>query len=224
MINEKGHRSSLKPHFDRWLTETEFVDTLIIRCAYLSIDCSDLEVANVPYAIERFLDVAQTQFTLQQLTADLGEAATYTVAIAANYFRICSCGRVFTWVAHDCAVQLLPRPWTHNNRCTLCLAEVIGIQAQDDHFRNHTNNCKLLAGRTNLRLLNLPTVPGPDFYLAKRNATKPGHSDWVLYGHSIQFIVMIREQWMLENNRIPPDLFISKSTVNKRRILSKILD
>ena len=106
-----GKSNLPKPKFNDYIEDKEeFVDVLIVRCAYLTINFKDPEVLNLPAAICDFLQAASTPELKTQLDVyGLGEISA--VAIAANFWRFHYCGQPVNFFElpkkHDCATPTM---------------------------------------------------------------------------------------------------------------------
>ena len=97
--NEYG--LAMRPYFRRLILPTEFERIVTVRCAYLSIDCADEEVAQCPKAISKFFEDVLIEPSLASMIFQFGETLTNTVAVAANFWRIHTCGKPLLKILHN---------------------------------------------------------------------------------------------------------------------------
>ena len=96
-----GYELNMQPKFGDLLSPTEFEHVVTVRCAYLSIDFDHEEVLQCPKAIEKFFQAVLIEPSLASMIFQFGETLTNTVAVAANFWRIHTCGKPLLKILHN---------------------------------------------------------------------------------------------------------------------------
>ena len=102
----------------------EFVEILIIRIAYLTIDYRDDELLQMSGAIDLFLqDASSGRLLLEDCTERFGLGLISPIAIAANFWRLHFSGKIYTYGEFKSSEDPI-NPVNADNKCMLCLAQL----------------------------------------------------------------------------------------------------
>ena len=148
------------------------------------------------------------------MTNTFGEAVTNTVAIAANYWRIHTCGKPMKGQAlHNC----LNTTSFHQNRCRMCSAQVTTAQ-EKDHVDQHSHLFKFLAGRfkPNQTSFNEITKDESELIFGQKKDLS-----WV-FGHQTQFLSMVGDAYALETGSYPKEAWRFKAKTRKKFLHRKL--
>ena len=188
-----------KPQFNAYqATDEEFLDVLIVRCAYFTAGCFDHEVVNLPAVIARFLKDAYEHQTLVGLRQAYNLFEVSVVAIAANFWRFHNCGRPIEFLVHPKHVPLPnPEHFDSDSVCRLC-REVVP-NAQQAHLETHSFTMLFVSG--SYKCGQPAPIKWPRVVSQAMNHLTSAWCD----GPKVQMVIVLRDLMFLQSDKMRND-------------------
>ena len=189
-----------KPQFNAYqTTDEEFLDVLIVRCAYFTAGCFDHEVVNLPAVIARFLKDAYEHQTLVGLRQAYNLFEVSVVAIAANFWRFHNCGRPIEFLVHPKNVPLAnPEHFDSDSVCRLCRVIVPEAQ-QTDHLETHSPTLLFMSG--SYKCGEPAPAKWPTVVSRAMNRVTSAWCD----GPKLQMVIALRDMMFLQSDKVKDD-------------------